>query len=313
MKRLLILAVVLLMGVALTSWVLPRLNAASGAVVLRTPASVKVGAAWSVEVELPGAEVGAKISLHLFAGLQHFKNEVVTGTGGVARWDIPPETVTSAGQTLIVATYNGDETRQRVQVEAGRAESADLLTSSNFLTAYGDDRAMLIAILRDRYGNPPRSETRTNLTTRYPGGERRQYALTQQTGLAWTWFTTMGQPGRLRVALVADSARTDLEVMQMPGVAARIDLAITPDCVFDDGRDVIQLVARAVDAAGNRVVDGTLIRFMTPFGFGDGAVLNGAATLNLPAPTLAGIYAYTAQSGDARSDEASLQVVADQC
>ncbi len=280
---------------------------------VRAPASIAAGAAWSIEIELSSGNAGEKVDLALFSGLQHLTQQVITGTGGVARWNIPGNTVTQAGEGLLIARYGGEETRRAVRVIPGRAAQADLITTANAVRAYGDARGTLIVLLRDAYGNPPREATEAELTLTYPGGDQAAYMLAHRTGLAWTWFSSMGDPGRVRVHVAAESALADLELRQVPGAVESITLAITPRCAAADGRDVIRLSAQAFDSHGFPVVDGTLIRFDLGDGFGMGRVSNGSAVLNIPAPLQTGQHRFSASSGAAASRAVFLRITDEEC
>ncbi len=307
-------------GVRILLLLLPLLFAFSGStaqqaavVIVRAPAAVTAGAAWSAEIEVTSGSAGEKVDLAVFSGLQHLTEQVTTGTGGVARWAIPANVITQAGEGVLIARYGGEETRRSVRVIPGRAAQADLITTANALRAYGEARGTLIVLLRDEFGNPPRESAEAALTLTYPGGDQTTFMLAHRTGLAWTWFSSMGDPGRVRVHVTAESALADLEVRQVPGEAASITLAITPSCAAPDGRDVIRLSAQAVDSHGVPVVDGTLIRFDLGDGFGFGRVANGSATLSIPAPLQAGLYRYHASSGSVRSRSIFLRVTDEVC
>ncbi|MFN8529677.1 MAG: hypothetical protein U0670_13795 [Anaerolineae bacterium] len=285
---------------ALTTFCL-RVAQPAAMVTLRAPAVVQVGAAWSIEVNVSDTAAGERVTLMLFSGLDHFAQTVVTGTGGVARWDLPQGMITQAGEALIIGRYGDEETRRTVRVLPGRATEADLITTANALLAYGNARGTLIALLRDSFGNPPRSSTETLITITYPNGETVDFTLPQRVGLSWTPFESQGSPGRVRAHVQADQAEAALELRQMPGEAARITLEVSPSCTASDGRDTIHLSAEAEDAHGFPVVDGTLIRFAIGDGFALGRTANGTTAIGIPAPTEMGLHRFRATSGSAQS------------
>ncbi|MBK8020807.1 MAG: hypothetical protein IPK19_05095 [Chloroflexi bacterium] len=281
---------------------------------MSAPRAVNAGAAWSVDIEVVSGAAGESVDLLLFNGLTTLHQGVVTGTGGVARWSFAAGAVTQAGESVLIARYKGQESRQTVTVRPGRAEQADVLTTANGLRAYGDGRAMLIGLLRDALGNPPRAMTRANLHVRYPDGVEAETPLDLRAGLGWTWVESQGEPGRVRVDVTGDNtAAASIELQQLAGETEAVSLAIAPDCVSAGGRDVIRLVAQASDGNGFTVVDGTLITFTFRSGSGRGQTANGLASLNLPAPAEPGRYRYWAQVGDARSATAWLRVTEGLC
>lgn len=276
---------------------------------LDAPSFINAGGALTVKVR---AEASTPISLRLYNGIQRLATTLIAEADGTATWELPPNTLISSGESLLIATADGATLTQTIQVRVGDIEQVDFLTTANNLIAYGQGQAMLISLVGDRYGNPV-SDFEATVSIQPPNGETEEVPLSIQSGLGWQWFDSIGAPGRVRLTLSAASVRQSLELMQMPAAAAEVTLVLSPACVNDDGRDVITLQARVADEHGLPVSDSTLVSFQWALGGGSAQVFEGVASLRLPAPTAAGRYDFTASSGDVTSEPVALSVETEAC
>jgi len=288
----------------------------SPSIVLDAPDTIGAGEAWSLYVNLMSGEAGMLIPIVLLNGLSQTTQTVITGTGGIARWDIPAGMTTQSGRSLIIARYGNFEIRRTIRVHAGQAAQTDLLTTTNSMTAYGDSRAMLIGLIRDAYGNPIDVRGRDSealLDIRFPDGDKRAFSLTPEIGLVWAWVDSLGGPGRVRVQFSLDQATAGIEIQQVPGTARTVTLTLSPPCILNDGRDLLRLTTDIVDGHGNHVVDGTLVGFTLGTGEGYASTADGRAVLTIVPPTMIGLYRMVAWSSDAVSVPVWLQVTDETC
>ena len=184
----------------------------------------------------------------------------------------------------------------------------DLLTSANRIRAYGLDEVELVALVRDRAGNP----TNGHLSVRISGADFPASLLIvpYQEGLAvWRW-RSRGGIGRVQVSVQAGEAQAELSLQQIPSAPAQITLKLSPACVRDDGRDIVRLQAEVQDAYGAPVVEGSLVHFSAPALNWQslGIVVNGQATVRLAAPTRSGSWWFYARS-DQHMSATTLQVI----
>lgn len=307
----------LLLGVMGITLVLFSLQAVWGqssiSIDLQGPSTIQAADAWEAQLEIMEAQAGETVEASVFNGLYRHTDSLVLGTGGVAHWQIPEGVLTQSGTSLLLIRYQDTELRQTLRVLPQPAQTVDLLTTSNNLPAYGDARAMLIALPRDAWGNPPTGDISVSAAVQFPDGSANRLDFSYTSGLAWTWMRSQGASGRVRFHIQVQEAVTSLELMQTPGRPAELTLSISPNCTLTDGRDQITLIADVVDSHGSAVANGTQIAFVWEGGTGKGAAVDGRASVRIPAPTLAGSYHFYAESAGARSQDEVLRIVEQNC
>ncbi len=276
---------------------------------LDAPIALRVGEALTITAH---AQAKTALTIALYNGVQRLSASLTTDDEGAAAWSIPAGTVISAGTSVISAHVGKDTVRKLLHVFPGAVAQLDFLTTANNLTAYGDQKAMLIALVGDQYGNALSTRPLT-VDAQFPDAPPRQITMSAVNGLGWTWISSAGSPGRMRLSLSVANLTQMLELAQIPGAPAQIELSTTPTCVRDDGRDVITLQASVKDAHGSPVADSTLVQFQWDWGFGSAEVFDGVASLRVPAPSSAGVYTFRAISGRATSAPVLLTVQADGC
>jgi hypothetical protein len=276
---------------------------------LEAPLSVQAGEALNVTVHAPA---NSPVTLRLYNGIRRLATSLTASAENTAVWHIPANIITGAGTSQLIASVAGETVTQAIRIYPTEIDHLDFLTTANNLAAYGEARGMLIALASDTYGNPAPSLLAA-LSAQYPSAKRQTILLPIESGFGWRWFTTEGPPGRVRLNLNAASVIQSLELMQMPTAPSQIELSLTPECVVNDGRDVITLYARVEDRFGSVVVDSTLVKFTWERGEGSVQVFNGNASLRVPAPTSAGNYQFTAASEGAVSAPVMLKVQAEAC
>jgi len=274
---------------------------------------ISAGAAWDVTVTVQSANAGDTAQAVIVNGLQRIDADLLLGTGGVAVWQIPAGTITQAGESLVVIEYAPYEVRRTLNFTPNDTTTADLFTSANAIPAYGEASATLMLLPRDEWGNAPPDDATFAVDVLFPDGSTVEQPFTYTQGIGWTTLRTQGEPGRVRIAIAGETLANTLEIWQVAGAPADVDLRLVEDCVLSDGRDLIQLVAAVSDAFGNAVVDGTFVQFAWKDGLGYGATANGEATLRIPTPRITGTVNYTASAAEVDSNSVTLTISEEPC
>ncbi len=282
-------------------------------VLIDAESSIYAGDAWELSLVIEGAEAGTQAQVSLVNGLLVIEEMLTLGTGGVALWEIDAGKLTQAGDTLVLIRHEGEEYRHLLHVLPGSPSDVDLFSTANALPAYGEGMATIMVLLRDEWGNAPQEVLRFPLAVRFPRAAQTVYTLQYSDGIAWFPLVTRGIPGRVRLMIDHNDMSAALELMQMPGSPDTITLTVSPDCVLDDGRDVIELTAHVSDSHDHAVADGTLVIFSWDDGFGYGRTIDGQADLRLPSQQHTGRYRFRAAVGDATSTAAYLRVTEEGC
>ncbi|MEZ4667034.1 MAG: Ig-like domain-containing protein [Anaerolineae bacterium] len=275
---------------------------------------ITAGDAWSVNIRIPNGTAGEQVVGVLQNGFKTIIAHLTLGTGGVANWQIPLGEITQSGETALIIYYGKEEYRQSLQVQPGVPTVVELFTSANSMPAYGEGSATIMVLPRDNWGNAADNTSEFQLDSLYPGGQHNSNTFTYKGGLGWMTLHSQGNPGRVRAALEYGSLSASLELTQTPGEPQFASLRLSPDCVFNDGRDRISLVATITDSHGNPVTDGTLVTFSWRHGHGSASTVDGQATLRLPAPTShTGQFSYRATSGETHSNTVFLKITEETC
>jgi len=314
MKRLLLLFAFMLAAIFGILYVLSGSESDSEGIILESKETIYAGDEWLLSLTIDDASAGDTVDVTLLNGLQTFNESLVLGTGGVAVWKIPEGQIIQAGESLIIVQFNDKVVKRSLTIQAGKPTEGVLFTSVNALPAYGEGSATVMFLAQDEWGNIPSVSRPLYLNIRYPDGSPPQKeVLTYHDGIGRFYLNSQGQSGRIRLAVDQGLISTDLELTQTAGAPNRINLAITPDCVLNDGRDVITLKADVSDQNQYPVANGTFVTFLWSGGLGYGRTNDGTATLTIPAPNEIGYRLYRASTGSVLSKSVSIQVTGDSC
>ena len=251
-------------------------------ITLDAPWTITAGDEWSLTVIIDGAAAGTKADTTLITGLRRYDAELTLGSGGIARWDVGA--VVSAGAGVVIVRFGDQQVRHALIVQPAPAETLQALTTANNLPAYGEGQGIVIALVEDAWGNLIEHWLRATITADYPAADSESYPLRYASGLFWTWLPSGGEPGRVLLTMNVDAATDMFELRQVPGEAQYILLHTSMRCLEQtDGRDVLTLTARVTDSHREPVIDGTLVTFAWEDGRGSASVVNGQATLEIPA------------------------------
>lgn len=282
-------------------------------VTLEGEAVIHAGDAWELSLAMEDAGVGDTVNVTLLNGLEVIEEKLTLGTGGVAIWRIPENQIIQAGESLIIVQFGDKIVKQSLTVKAGKPVDGVLFTTTHNLPAYGEGSATILFLSEDKWGNMPTVSQAFKLDIRFPDKTPIKEILTYQNGLGRFYLQSSGDPGRVRLSVEQEPVYTNIELMQTAGEPQFITFSITPDCVLNDGRDLITFKAFVTDQTQNPVIDGTLVKFLWSGGLAYGRTIDGIATLRLPAPEQIGQAFYQAISANVRSRAISIQVTGDTC
>lgn len=291
---------------------LPAASQTTAGIVVRMPAIIRAGDGVTITVKIAPLTDG-RVDAVLLNGAQRLDQAIPLNARGVGIWRIDEGVLIQSGMSVLVLDYQGMTHRHSFEVEPHQPHHLELLTSARTIPAHTQGLAMLMVIASDQWGNMAQSNRDFPVMVRYPSGARQIFSMPIVNGLGWRWLASSGLPGRIRISAGGNGQSANLELFQVAGPPATINLTLSPDCVLSDGRDLFQLSALVTDKYGEVVVDGTLVTFYWEGGQGYGAVADGVAILRLPAPADAGDYTYWAKSGEATTSPIILTIREDRC
>jgi hypothetical protein len=272
---------------------------------------IQAGDPWELLVLVEGVEVETIARADMFNGIRNFHEDLHLGTGGIARWEFARGELRQAGTSLVIITVADSSASFSLEIFPRELATLQSFTSSNSIRAYGEGRTSLIAFAYDDYGNPV-DDVPLNLRISSPSGEDENYSVHSQNGLVVQEFNSLGQPGLMRISLNFGTIVDNRTLLQTAGAAQSLKLELNPPCVLADGIDEIRLIAIAADAAGNPVVNGTVVHFRWKTGAGTGILIDGQASLRIPAPQEVANIHFTAQVDEVFA-EANLRVRQSRC
>lgn len=276
-------------------------------------AFIRAGDSLSVTVRVDNAEASDTIDMTLANGLHLIDETLTLGTGGIAVWQIPEAVITQAGTSVLVARYDNAVQRKQLTVLPLTTHEIDVFADANNIVAYGEESTTIMILPEDRWGNTPSQRNQFVVDVIYPDTSRDKGKFDLLSGLGLYTLTSQSDPGRVRIEASTQDVTEQLELMQIPSQADEIELTIHPDCLLDDGRDLVTLSISVQDEQSQAVTNGTLITILWDDGKGFARTLDGVATLRLPAFQDVGDYLFRAQVGNVRSAKATLRVVEESC
>ena len=280
---------------------------------LEADEAILVGAPWKLLITIDDALVGDELEVILLNGLLRFDDTLELGTGGVASWDIPRNQIMQTGTSLAIVRYGGEEITKELRVLPDIPKEVDLYTTANAMVAYGRGEATLMILPRDPWGNAPLDFAQLQAIATFANGTEQVIPFEYQGGLGWYDLISVGDPGRIRIELDQGRLEAYLEVMQTPDESHSIILTISPDCVINDGRDIVTLTTEVKDDFGHPVADGTIVTFEWDGGLGYGQTNEGRASLRLPTPVEIGTLTFQVASRNARSSTETLTIAEGTC
>jgi hypothetical protein len=292
-------------------------------IALDTPTSIVAGQAWTLQVNVSGANPGDTVTATLLDGLKRQDAALVLGSGGIAVWRIPSNVLTVSGTAIVFVHSKNTQLTRTFQITPAEIGTVEALSTANKIVAYGLGRNMIIGLAYDLFGNAVDDRAALRLSARYADGRQMSSALQLSNGLAWSWLSSAGVPGRVvttlalgtfsQNSLMMNPITAEQEFVETPDIAATIDLQVQPTCVPPDGRTLLTLSAYVKDTHNQPVSDGTRTLITWAGGSGAAPTINGIASLRIPAPAAVGSYSYQAVSGNVTPASVLLRVTDQGC
>lgn len=293
-----------------------RAHGALGAVTVTAPSEVPAGEAFDVEVligwaQAPGVEVTTRLHVVSPWGADELsvisfdERIVVRVPGELTRW---------AGRLDLIADVEGELATAAVTIVPGAAvDGAVPLAGPRTVIADGADTTMIVAMVRDRFGNPVAEGTAVDVIARRPDGTIEAIPTSVEHLLASVRLVSGTSDGRttLRVAAPGGTTGPEVEVLEVAGPPVPFELIAAVPAAPADGRTLVEISTSELrDQFGNLVVDGTLVVFRTdgPDGVGSANALtiDGRATVRIEAPDRPGIVTVGAHVGSVQSSAVSV-------
>ncbi len=257
---------------------------------LDLPPATTAGEPLQIEVS---AEPGAVVDLYFLDsyGTEHRRMGV---DGDPAIIELP---VTAAGRLDVVAVSGDYQITASTVVEpASGGPAPSPLVGARSIVADGVDRAMVVVIPADEFGNPTAGASSAAVTIVHPDGTRVIHSTQTATSLQWTWVPSVTTAGTAQLAVDLAGRRGPVRTLvEIPAAPEAFSLAAVTQLRPADGLTLVEVATTPLaDRFGSRIVDGTAAVVTTRYGDGSesvqtAAVVGGVARAFIKAPDEPGI------------------------
>jgi hypothetical protein len=249
-----------------------------------------VTAGESLEIEVI-ADPGAAVDLYVIDsyGTSHRRLRIEDRPRRVAA------TATTAGRLDVVAISGDlDATASALVRPASAGPTPSPLVGARSIVADGVDRAMVVVIPEDEYGNPTGGAA--SVTAVHPDGTRVILDTAATASLRWTWVSSLTTAGTAQVAVDhAGSRGPTRTLVEIPAAPVQFVVEAVTQLRPADGHTLVEVTTTPLaDRFGNRVVDGTAA--LVAARFDDGAetfqtamVVGGVVRALIEAPDQPGV------------------------
>jgi hypothetical protein len=218
---------------------------------------------------------------------------------------VPGDLTRRAGSLQLVAEIGGATGATSVLVVPGTAvDGAVPLAGPRSMIADGQDTTMVVALVRDQFGNAVVDGTELDILARRPDGTVDVLRANVEHLLAHVRLVSGTSSGRttLRVAAPEGATGPEVEVLEVAGPPVAFGLVVADGAAPADGRTLVEIATDQLrDRFGNVVVDGTVVVFRTdgPTGVGslNALTIDGRASVRLEAPDRPGVVSVSAHVG----------------
>ncbi len=244
---------------------------------------------------------------------------------GKATFTLDKSLTQIAGQVILVAQAGAARADFTLSIVANEAvEPVLALVGPRSIRADGEHWTMLTALPNDQFGNAVVDGTAVTVRALHPatGGTTQPIGadaievLTAETGhlLAWLRIYSRTKAGRMDMAATSGNAHSPERTVQaVPGPPGAFGLIAEPLQRSADGRHLVTVdTERLTDQFGNQLLDGTAVTFLVTNPDGTTRTLpaqsiDGKATVQIQAPTMAGSLQIKALVLDTTSRSLSLE------
>ena len=211
---------------------------------------------------------------------------------------------TSSGLVKIYLNYKGI-TLDQAYVLVNPLEATGKMESSNgpkSLVVNDDVSSMLVAIPRDKYGNPMRNGAPVTFTKQYAGNNITTTTRPVKNLVAFEITNSLAQTGIIKLGANSGQAYlTEQEIEVQAAMPSRVEIRTTNYNNNADGRELIQIETNTIkDDLGNVVENGTSINFIVKdgdrfVGSYSSFTVNGRAKVQIQNPSKACTWSITAE------------------
>lgn len=239
------------------------------------------------------ADAGAEVDLFVFDayGVDHRR---MRGEGKPTPVEV---SVTTAGMIEVFA-HSGDRTATAFATvtPAAGGPAPTPLVGARSIVADGADRAMVVVIPEDAYGNPTAASGLASVTVVHPDGSRAVHESSATATLQWTWVASATAAGTAQVTVDHAGVRGPVRTLvEIPAAPEPFTVEPITQLRPADGVTLVEVATTPLaDRFDNRIVDGTAAIVTTRFEDGTessqtAVVIGGVARALIEAPSLPGI------------------------
>jgi len=214
------------------------------------------------------ADLGAVVDLYVIDsyGTSH---QQVGVDGEPVLVEVP---ATMAGRLDIIAISGAQEaTATAVVYPANPRQAPAPMIGARSIVADGADRAMVVVISDDEFGNPTGGTMAAIVTVVHPDGTRAVHAGAATATLQWTWVPSVTTAGTAQVVVDQGGHRgATRTLIEIPAEPEPFAVEPVTELRPADGLTLVEVATTPLaDRFGNRVVDGTAA--VVTARYGDGA------------------------------------------
>jgi hypothetical protein len=193
---------------------------------------------------------------------------VVLGTGfftrlltQTAHWSHCPPVLTQRRGELLLQLWQGQVLldQQKVRILAGRAAGViETYAGPRTIEALSGQKSMVVAVPKDRFGNPLPDGQSLQFHFRYPATGPETEGKPVENLIGVHPFEARSLAGKITMGVEADEARAEAEELRItPAWANRIRIRVEEWFPYADGRQNVKILTEKLrDPAGNLVSDG---------------------------------------------------------
>ena len=216
-----------------------------------------------------------------------------------------------AGPLHVIAISGSAEATSTAVVQpANPASAPSPLVGARSIVADGKDRAMVVVIPEDEFGNPTGSATPALVTAVHPDGTRVVYGTEAGATLQWTWVPSVITAGTAQLVVDLAGYRGPVRTLvQIPAAPITFEVEPVTELRPADGLTLVEVTTTPLaDRFGNRIVDGTAALVTARYGDGTESaqtaiVVGGVARALIEAPDRPGrVYVRVSVHGVSSSE-----------
>jgi hypothetical protein len=221
---------------------------------LSVPATITAGEELWVEIT---SDPGVAVAVHLVNGYSATTHHLTLAEGSGR---LAVAATRFAGRLDVLAVAGSLRATATTSILA--REDLDLavpLVGARSIVADGVDRAMVVVIPSDRYGNPAPAGTPVQFTVQHPDRSLATFPVKVDQTVAWSWIPSSTTAGTATVTATAQGRSGPARsLVEIPGEPIDFSLVSETELRPADGATLVSVATEPlIDRHGNRIVDGT--------------------------------------------------------